>query len=93
MDKLIQILKLLETETDYHAGLALKETAKVYFNQIIEGQNQQSKLTRQEIEDGQNNGRVYCIRMVRDRLRLSLAETAHLVDSEFKRLGYMFKTS
>ena len=74
-----------------HLARALRAQVVVLTNDVLKGKARTDRLTRQEIESGRNDGKIPCIKLVRERCGLGLKEAKDLVEDEFIRLGYSFK--
>ena len=74
-----------------HLARALRAQVAVMTNDILNGKPRTDRLTREEIEVGRYEGKIPCIKLVRDRCKLGLKEAKDLAENEFTRLGYAFK--
>ena len=79
-DTLIALLNIFK-DTNKNVKKALKPTIDTLYSQFITGLD---GLTDEEIQIGQNKGKIACIRAVRARTNASLLDTKNLVESVFK---------
>ena len=74
-----------------HLARALRAQVVVLTNDVLGSKSRTDRLTRREIEAGRYEGKIPCIKLVRERCGLGLKEAKDLVEAEFTRLGYSFK--
>lgn len=76
-----------------HLARALRRQVVVETNTILGVTPRTDRLTLSEISIGQREGKIPCIKLVRDRCCLGLREAKDLVESEFSRMGLIFYTA
>jgi ribosomal protein L7/L12 len=69
------------------ARIKIKEVILLLLDDLLDSEN---RLTQQEINIAQNQGKIACIKMLRARLNLNLQEAKDFVENEATRLGFTF---